>query len=123
MPRETDSLDKLAQKFNYDTDHYDVGDIPDEIVAAMKYIDENTGLLGDYNTGIVQLVEGGQKIQWYSRGGRYFSEHDTLLHWIQQEAEEIFLGTAGMREHPDDEKQRPYAEIHPISRWGYDDDE
>jgi len=118
MTREYDTLEDLAQAFDYDRDP---ADIPSAIVATMEYIDGNTGLLGDYNSGIARLVEGGQTIQWYGRGD-YFSDHSELLHWIQQNDTPVMLAIVGVRTHPDTGEKAPYAEIHEQSRWGYDDE-
>jgi len=121
MTQEYHNLEDLAEQFDYDPQTYDISDIPSPIVDAMEYIDGNTGLLGDYNSGIVRLAEGGQTIQWYARG-TYFSDHNTLLHWIQQSDLPIMLAIVGDRTHPDTGEKVPYAELHEQSRWGYDAD-
>lgn len=112
---------ELAQKFGLNTEHHDVSKIPEPILEAMQYIDSNTGLLGDYHDGIVHAGENGQIIQWYARG-RYFSAHDDLLHWVQQEAPKLILGQVGIRAHPETGEPTAYAEIHLASKWGYDDE-
>ena len=118
-----DELAELAEQFNANLNHYDVDDIPTEIVDVMLYIADNTGLLGDYNTGLIRLIEGGQKLQWYARNDRYFSDHSDLLHWLQKpEQSEVILAIVGARNHPETGEKTPYAEIHPTSRWGGEDE-
>jgi hypothetical protein len=118
-----EELRTLAERFDFDNDNFSVDRIPEAIADAMVYIADNTGLLGDYNDGVVRLVEGGEKIQWYARG-RYFSQHDNLIHWVQMEHHGLLLGTVGIRPAPGpgEGDMMPYAEIHPTYLWGYDDD-
>lgn len=118
---EADELEQLAEQFGLDTDTYDVSDIDPAIVQTMKYIRANTGLLGDYHSGKVFLGEGGAIIQWYARGS-YFSNHDDLFHWVQMECDGVMLGLAGVRRHPDTGEPTPYAEIHTLDKWGFDDE-
>lgn len=119
-------LAELAQKFGYDAEFYGTDDIPTEIVDAMEYIDENTGLLGDYNEGHVVLAEGGTKIQWYSRSSTTLSAHNGLMLWVQEEHPDLLLGHIGTRPRVDDdsEEMKPstYVEIHTTEVWGYDDE-
>jgi hypothetical protein len=112
-------LDELAEQFDLH-DAHDVSDIPSEIVEAMRYIDNRTGLLGDYNTGRVHLCEGGRKIQWYPRG-RYFSSHDDLLQWVGKH-DRLLIGCIGTRNHVVTSEPTGYAEIHPVSIWEADDE-
>ena len=114
-------LAELAEQFDLD-DSFDPGRIPDEIVEAMEYIRDNTGLLGDYNTGIARLAEGGEVIQVYARR-RYLSSHDRLILWVQKpEQEKILFGQIGHRQHPETGEPTTYVEIHPTSKWwDYDD--
>lgn len=113
-----DELRDLAAQFDYE---HDLDNIPSEIVEVMEYIDENTGLLGDYNQGLVRLVRAGRKIQWYPRS-TYFSSHDNLLQWVQMEADDVMLGTVGTRTHPETDETVGYIQISPTFLWGYDDE-
>lgn len=113
---QTEADEELLAKFDAD-DHVDVDDVPAPIMNVMRYIDENTGLLGEYNDGLVQLAEGGRTIQWYPRR-RLFSTGDNLLTWVQTEAEGVMLGQVGSRPHPKkDDLTNGYIEIHETSRW------
>lgn len=116
MVSDTDELTELAAQFDLNTDRNDPDDIPQPIVRVMEYIRENTGLLGDYHDGTVQLAEGGQTIQWYGRG-RLFSDHNDLLRWLQlvPEADDVIFAIMGIR-HVDGDPT-PYAEIHEADRW------
>jgi len=101
----------------FDThDQIDPDRVPDELVEVMEYIRDKTGLLGDYNQGIVKLANA-ETIQWYPRG-RIFSAHDDLLHWIQEpEQSDVIIAQCGTRLHPDTDETTGYIEIHPTSRW------
>lgn len=114
-----DDITELAEQFDLSTD--DTDDIEPELVDVLRYIRDQTGLLGDYNQGRVNLAEGGRIIQWYGRD-RYLSNHNKLLHWVQCEAEGVHLGVVGVRPHPKTADSCPYAEIHVSSNWGYDDE-
>lgn len=109
--------DELLAKFN---PHSSVtpDDVPDPIWRVMKYINDNTGLLGEYNDGRVTLTEGGRTLQWYPRG-RCFSRNDDLLTWLQQsDNADVCLGQVCTREHPETGEQTAYIEIMEASRWG-----
>lgn len=98
-------------------DHITPDDVPEPIMAVLRYIVENTGLTGDYNDGIIQLTDTGRTIQWYPRS-RLFSSHDGLLTWVQTEADDVILGQVGSRPHPNkDDETSGYIEIHETSRW------
>ena len=116
-----DELTELAEQFGLNTEHYDPTDIAPELVSVMSYIKDSTGLLGDYNDGLVCLGEGHRIIQWYGRG-KYLSNHDNLLNWIQMEADGVLIAVMGVRPHPETDEATPYAEIHLAENWGYDDE-
>lgn len=110
----------LMAKFDINRGFYEPGDIDPAIIKAMKYIVANTGLLGDYNNGLVQMA-GVETIQWWARG-RLFSEHNDLFHWAQQQ-DDLIIGIAGLRHnHPITGDPSAYAEIHAAHRWGYGDE-
>jgi len=91
--------------------------VPDELYSVLEYIHDNTGLLGDYNDGRVELANP-ETLQWYPRG-RLFSQHDRLLHWLQEpEQSDVMIAICGTR--PRDGEVSGYIEIHPTSRWGMD---
>jgi len=121
METTTDDIAELAEKFGLDTDRLDPEDIDPKLVRVMQYIDQNTGLLGDYNTGLVRFAEGDRIIQWYGRS-RYLSAHDNLLNWVQMEADGVLLASIGVRTNPNTATKTPYAEIHLAENWGYDDE-
>lgn len=111
------SDEELAEKFGYDTETWDVDRIPDPIMRVMRYINSNTGLLGDYNDGVVTLAEGGRTIQWYPRR-RMFSTGDDLLTWLQRpENDDVILGQVGTRQHPKTGETSGYIEIMESDRW------
>lgn len=112
MVASTTDLAELAEKFGFDGS---LGNIPACIQATMQYIDVHTGLLGDYHDGIVQIGENGRIIQWYARG-RYFSNHDRLVIWVQQQPE-LIMPVIGVRTHPETGEPVPYMEIHERDRW------
>lgn len=117
MVTDTASADEeLLEKFQAH-DSVDVDDVPEPIMNVMRYIDNNTGLLGEYNNGLVRLVEGGRTIQWHPRR-RKFSTGDRLLQWVQTEAEGVMFGQVATRNHPlKDDETGGYIEIHETSRW------
>lgn len=93
--------------------------VPDELYRVMEYIDENTGLLGDYNDGKVTLANA-ETLQWYPRA-RLFSQHDNLLHWLQEPAQsDVIIAICGTRYRNDTDETSGYIEIHPAARWGMD---
>ena len=118
MTTETQSADEeLLAKFNAH-DSVDVEDVPDPIMRVMRYIEGNTGLLGNYNDGLVQLTEGGRTIQWYARN-RMFSGNNNLLTWLQQsDNQDVCLGQVGTRSHPETDETSGYIEIMESERWG-----
>lgn len=98
-------------------------EVDQALLRVMKYIDENTGLLGDYNDGLVFLGDGGRILQWYGRTS-HLSDHDDLLRWLQtsEDADEVFLPIVTFRNHPETGETKPYAEIHLKRNWGIEDE-
>lgn len=86
---------------------------------VMWYINDNTGLLDDYNDAELYLADAGSTIQWYPRGTT-FSAHDNLLHAVQEEIDGVFIGIVSSRNHPVKEQTTAYVEIHTTEKWGYD---
>jgi hypothetical protein len=118
--RERKKIYDLMEQFGIDRDYYEPGEIDPAIQNAMKRINERSGLLDDYNDGIIQMAEGTRTIQWYGRR-RCLSGNNNLLHWIQQQ-DDLLIAQVCVRSHPETDEPTPYAEIHAAYRWGYGDD-